>query len=115
MPVTTVLAVVAVSDLERSRQWYERLFGRPADITPMGTLAEWQITYDGWLQVFRDEKRAGASYLTLGVDDLDQQVEALAARDLPVEEIEADRPMRLAQIKDPDGNVITFGQKLKGH
>ncbi|MEX0665744.1 MAG: VOC family protein [Acidimicrobiia bacterium] len=115
MPVTTVLAVVSVSDPDKSQRFYERLFGRPADTNPMGVLLEWKVTDDGWLQVFQDAERAGTSYLTLGVDGLDEQIAELAARDLTLEEIEADPPMRLAQIKDPDGNLITFGQKLKGH
>ncbi len=115
MSVSTVLAVVCVSDLDTSRQWYERLFGRPADLVPMESLAEWKIADGGWLQVFNDAERAGSSFLTLGVNDLDEQIADLASRDLSAEEIPADAPMRLAQIKDPDGNVITFGQKLKGH
>ena len=115
MPVTTVLAVVSVSDLAASQPWYERLLGKPADITPMGSLAEWQITDDGWLQVFQDIDRAGSSYLTLAVDDLDTEIAALAARDLCSRRSTPIAPMRLAQIKDPDGNMITFGQNLKGH
>jgi glyoxylase I family protein len=115
MPVNTVLAVISVSDLATSQPWYERLLGKPADITPMGSLAEWKITDSGWLQVFQDIDRAGSSYLTLAVDDLDAEIAALAARGLSLEEIDADPPMRLAQIKDRDGNMITFGQHLKGH
>lgn len=115
MSVTTVLAVVCVSDLEASAPWYERLFGRPADITPMESLAEWKLTGDGWLQVFQDTARAGQSYLTLAVDDLDSEIAALAGRDLELHEIDTDAPMRLAQINDPDGNMINFGQNLKGH
>lgn len=115
MSVTTVLAVVSVSDPEESRRFYEQLFGRPADTNPMGTLLEWKITDDGWLQVFQDEDRAGTSYLTLGVDDIDKHIAELAGRDLSLKEIDADAPMRLAQIFDPDGNQITFGQHLKDH
>jgi predicted enzyme related to lactoylglutathione lyase len=115
MAVNNVLAVVCVSDPETAAAWYERLFGRPADTNPMGTLLEWKVTDGGWLQVFQDAERAGSSFLTLAVDDLDAQVAELADRDLTLEEIEADAPMRLAQIKDPDGNMITFGQQLKGH
>ncbi len=115
MPITTVLAVVNVSDIGRAAAWYERVFGRPPDLTPMGSLAEWQITDSGWLQVYEDAGKAGSSYLTLGVDDLDEQLAALATRGVEAEEIPADAPMRLAQVKDPDGNVITFGIKLKGH
>jgi catechol 2,3-dioxygenase-like lactoylglutathione lyase family enzyme len=115
MPITTVLAVISVSEPDESTHWYERLFGRPPDVKPMGSLAEWQITEDGWLQVYEDGERAGNSYLTLAVDDLDAQIAQLAEVDLVLEEIEAEPPMRLAQIRDPDDNLITFGQHLKGH
>jgi catechol 2,3-dioxygenase-like lactoylglutathione lyase family enzyme len=115
MSVTTVLAVVCVSDIAESRSWYEVMFGRPPDLTPMESLAEWQITDAGWLQVFQDAERAGSSFLTLAVDDLDHEIATLGARGLPLEEIDADAPMRLARIKDPDGNLVTFGQHLKGH
>ena len=115
MPITKVLAVVSVSDPDTSQHWYERLFGRPPDTNPMGSLVEWQITSDGWLQMYEDAERAGNSYLTLAVDDLDAQIAALAEVDLDLEEIEASPPMRLAQIRDPDDNLITFGQNLVGH
>lgn len=115
MATTTVLAVICVSDSKQSQPFYEQLFGKPADLNPMGSLFEWQITDSGWVQVFEDTEKAGSSYLTLGVDDFDAHLADLAARGVEAEEIPADAPMRLAQVKDPDGNVITFGVQLKGH
>jgi predicted enzyme related to lactoylglutathione lyase len=115
MAVANVLAVISVSDGEQSRRFYERLFGKPADLNPMGSLHEWQLTDSGWVQVYEDAAKAGSSYLTLGVDDLDAHLAELAAREVAATEIDADAPMRLAQVKDPDGNMITFGVNLKGH
>ncbi len=40
MWITTVLAGIAVADIDATRGWYERLLGRPADSIPMPSLAE---------------------------------------------------------------------------
>jgi hypothetical protein len=47
------LASVAVKDLSSATDWYERLFGRPADSSPMSELREWKFPRDGWLQVYQ--------------------------------------------------------------
>jgi hypothetical protein len=70
MPIEHVLAVVPVSDLERADAWYEALFGRPADNRPMPSLAEWQVTSAGWVQVTLDTDRAGSGLLNFVVHDL---------------------------------------------
>jgi len=49
--IERVLASVAVADLARAEEWYERVLGRRADSTPMPGLAEWHLTDGGWLQV----------------------------------------------------------------
>jgi hypothetical protein len=41
--ISNVLASVAVKDLEDATQWYEKIFQRPADATPMPELAEWKF------------------------------------------------------------------------
>ncbi|MFY9917896.1 MAG: VOC family protein [Mycobacterium sp.] len=50
MSITHVLAVVPVSDIDRSKQWYTSLFGRPADNNPMPSLVEWQVLPGAWVQ-----------------------------------------------------------------
>lgn len=60
MSITNALASLAVHDLSRSVEYYQRLFGRPADSTPMPEVAEWKFERDGWLQVYQLEERAGA-------------------------------------------------------
>jgi len=77
MPITHVLAVALVSDLDRAMQWYERLLGRPHDAQPMETLADWHVTEGGWLQVFVDPPRAGGVAVNFAVDDFDRTVQAL--------------------------------------
>jgi glyoxylase I family protein len=64
MQINNVLASLPVKDLAVSRAWYERLFGRTSDSTPMPTLAEWRF---GAAAVFRSMPdltgRAGAPVL----------------------------------------------------
>ncbi len=109
MPIEHVLAVVPVTDIDVAHAWYERLLGRPADNRPMQSLADWQVTETGWVQVFLDAERAGVGLLNFAVDDLDQHVAELSGRGVGVEAIEAaSKGVRLAAVTDPDGNRITF-------
>jgi glyoxylase I family protein len=109
MAIEHVLAVVPVTEQDRSRRWYETLFGRVPDNNPMPTLVEWQVVPGGWVQVFTDEYRAGASFVNFAVRELDEHVRELRQRGLPPGEIvEANKGVRLSTLTDPDGNTITL-------
>jgi predicted enzyme related to lactoylglutathione lyase len=109
MTIEHVLAVVPVSDLERAAAWYEGLFGRPADNRPMPSLAEWQVTGAGWVQVTVDTDRAGSGLLNFAVDDLAGTREELATRGLDTAEIQpVSKGVELSATSDPDGNTITL-------
>lgn len=104
-----VLAVMPVSDIDRSNTWYERLFGRRADNNPMPVLVEWQVTDRSWVQVSVDETRAGSGLLNFAVDDLEAQIAEIAGRGIHCGEIvEANKGVRLSTVEDPDGNTITL-------
>ncbi len=107
MSIEHVLAVVPVADLDRSRRWYESLFGRVADNNPMPNLVEWQVIPGAWVQVFVDEEHAGSTLVNFAVEDLDGHIDDLRQRGLePGEVIEANKGVRLSTIIDPDGNTI---------
>ena len=109
MVIEHVLAVVPVSDLERAGAWYEALFGRPADNLPMRTLAEWQVTDAGWVQVTVDADRAGSGLLNLAVDDLAATRDELATRGVETGAIQpVSKGVELSATSDPDGNAITL-------
>jgi ketosteroid isomerase-like protein/predicted enzyme related to lactoylglutathione lyase len=112
MRVREIIGVVSVSDLERAGQWYERLFGRPADARPMGGLAEWHVDEAGGIQLLCDPDRAGGSQLTLLVDDLDAERARLEARGLTLGAVLAGEVARYAQITDPEGNQVTFAEPV---
>jgi predicted enzyme related to lactoylglutathione lyase len=110
MAITHVLAVAPVRDIERSVAWYARLFGRPADLRPMPGLADWHLAVGGWLHVFQDPERAGASLVNFAVEDLDKETAALAERGLVLGPVQpgAGGTARFAAIDDPDGNRVTL-------
>lgn len=109
MSIAHVLAVVHVSDIATSRQWYASLFGRPEDNNPMPTLVEWQVLPGAWVQVFHDEQRAGSGALNLAVDDLESHRGELRGRGLEPGDIsEANKGVRLSSLTDPDGNAVNL-------
>jgi len=112
MPIRNAIASVAVKNVRAASQWYERLFGRPADSKPMPTVVEWKFERGGWLQVYQLPERAGKGSVTLAVSNLEQQI-----GDLIKCGIDPGAPMRNAKIhvvmiKDPDGNSIAFAEAL---
>jgi ketosteroid isomerase-like protein/predicted enzyme related to lactoylglutathione lyase len=115
MRVQEVMGVVSVADFECAAEWYERLFGRPADATPMGGLAEWHVEEAGGIQLLRDAERAGGSLITLLVDDLDAERERLERRGLTLGAALAGDIARCAQITDPEGNQLTFAEPIAEH
>ena len=109
MTIDHVLAVVAVSDIERASHWYEALFGRPADNRPMESLVEWQVLPGGWVQVTHDRGRAGSGLLNLAVDDLPAARDELAGRGLEPGEVQpVNKGVELSPLSDPDGNTVTL-------
>jgi predicted enzyme related to lactoylglutathione lyase len=110
MAVNRVLAALAVTDVDSAIRWYERLLGRPADALPMDGLAEWHFPQSGVIQVVQDADRAGRSLLTLGVDDLREELGGLRERGLApgaMDETTSDK-VRFATVTDPEGNAITL-------
>lgn len=105
----TVLAAVAVKDRDAALPFYQRLFGRPADVLPMPVDAEWNAG-PTTLQVVEDPERAGTSLVTLVVDDLAAYAAALADRGVGVGEVRDADTVLFAQLDDPEGNRITLVQ-----
>ncbi|MFE3518343.1 VOC family protein [Streptomyces sp. NPDC059166] len=109
MSFTHVLAVAPVMAIEPAVEWYERLFGRPADARPMDGLADWHVSPHAWLQVFQSPEQAGGTLVNLAVDDLDRTLSELAGRGITAgETLPGSRGVRFAAVHDPDGNRITL-------
>jgi len=105
------LASVPVTNLGAAIGWYERLFGRTADIVPNEHEVMWCVTGNGWLYVIHDPERAGKTVVTISVEDLDRFVAALADRGISAGPIEAVGEAGLkSNVEDVDGNSISLIQ-----
>ncbi|MEU4579543.1 VOC family protein [Nonomuraea sp. NPDC023979] len=106
-------SVVCVSDLERSRKWFEAFFGRPADEI-IGDELLWQVGENAW--VVLDDRpvrasRVGGTMITFGVTDLDDILARLAAHGIEHEPVETyGNGVRHVEIIDPDGNSLSLAQ-----
>jgi catechol 2,3-dioxygenase-like lactoylglutathione lyase family enzyme len=109
--MTEVFAGLPVADHAAAAPWYERLFGEPPFMRPHDHESVWRLEEHAWVYVVEDPERAGHGLLTLLVDDLDAQVAALAERGLATDPIHTmDNGVRTAEIRDPDGNLLKFGE-----
>ena len=112
MPIRNAIASVAVNDVKPASLWYARLFGRPADSTPMSEVAEWKFDGGGWLQVYQLAERAGRGSVTFAVSNLEQQIADLKKCGIKVGEPLRNSKVNVVMIKDPDGNSIAFAEAL---
>jgi catechol 2,3-dioxygenase-like lactoylglutathione lyase family enzyme len=115
MNFKNALSGIAVKDIDAAIIWYEGLIGRPPDIRPLEHVAAWQFPEGGWIEVFRDEERAGMSTVILAVVSLEFQLAELAKKGIPVSYHTPSEDIgEVAIIGDPDGNRIVFAGPLTG-
>ena len=110
MTISNALASVAVKDIKAAVQWYERVFGRPADSTPIPELAEWKFPSGGCLQVYALPERAGSCSCTLVVSDIDSEATRLGKLGVATGAQASGTHTKVFMVKDPDGNSIAFAQ-----
>jgi predicted enzyme related to lactoylglutathione lyase len=111
LAINVLFAGVAVTDFDAAVEWYERLLGGPPDMAPHDTERAWRLTGESWIYVVADPERAGKSLLTVMVDDLDERLAAIAERGIEVGPVERlGKTTRKAEIVDPEGNRVGFGQ-----
>ena len=112
MPIDNAIASIAVKDIGSAKQWYQALFGRPADSTPMPELAEWKFARGGWLQLYQWPERAGHGSCTLSVSDIEEIVTHAASLGIDTSQRSAGETVKTLMIADPDGNHIAFAEAL---
>ena len=111
MKITDVLAGIMTRDHKAASAWYEKLFDRPADATPMEGLAEWYFE-NGVFQLVQDEERAGASSITFIVASRDDIRDELEAKAIPAGPTTETGFVKTLTINDPEGNRMTFAENL---
>jgi glyoxylase I family protein len=106
MEVEIAFTGVPVSDLATGRDFFDRLFGRPADVEVAADEVMWRVAETAWLYVVVDGDRAGKGLVALSVADLNAALAELAGRALRPVRVEAVGGGRKATLLDPDGNTV---------
>lgn len=106
--ITRLLAQSTVTDLDRARDWYDRVLDRAPDAEPMPGLIEYHLGDAFGLQVWAEPDRAGRSTVVLDESDLDVLADRLAAGGVTDERPADISAGRALQLSDPDGNRVVF-------
>jgi catechol 2,3-dioxygenase-like lactoylglutathione lyase family enzyme len=103
-----IYTALLTKDLAAAEGWYTKLLGRQPDNRPMDTLVQWELFDHVGLALSNDEEIAGTGVLFIYVDDVAAERRRLQRLGIAVgDDIEGDYST-LAQVRDPDGNVLTL-------
>ena len=106
-------SIMCVSDRTKALQWYEVLFGRPADEV-IGEEYLWQVGENAWVVIDDRDVRAervGGAMITFGVTDFDDILARLAAHGVGHEPVETySNGMRHVVVLDSDGNSVSLAE-----
>jgi predicted enzyme related to lactoylglutathione lyase len=108
MKLHKIYTALLIADLAAAERWYTKLFGRGPDSRPMDTLVQWELFDQGGLMLSSSEEIAGKGVMFLYVDDLAAERRRLQGLGIVLgEDMEGDYS-KLAQVRDPDGNLLTL-------
>ena len=96
------------ADLAAAERWYGKLFGRGPDYRPMPTLLHWELSEKGGLMLSSSEEIASRGSIFLYVPDLAAERQRLKDAGIILGSDIAGDYSTLAQVRDPDGNLITL-------
>jgi catechol 2,3-dioxygenase-like lactoylglutathione lyase family enzyme len=101
------------ADLEAAEGWYTKLLGRRPDHRPMATLLHWELSDEGGLMLSSSAEIAARGAIFLYVDDLAAERRRLDGVGIALGNDNRGEYSTLAQVRDPDGNLITFASPPK--
>lgn len=108
---------VRVTDINAGAPFYERVFGRKADLVSTPTFHEWELLPNSWFQVAEGTPTVGSGPIRFGVRAIEAERERLMKElELSIEPVE-----RIAGLvawctfSDPWGNRIGLFQDLTLH
>ena len=108
-----IYSALLTADLGAAENWYTRLLGRGPDYRPMPSLIQWELFDQAGLMLSSSEEIAGKGLVFFYVDDLAAERRRLQDLGLALgEDIPGDYST-LAQLRDPDGNLITLATPPK--
>jgi catechol 2,3-dioxygenase-like lactoylglutathione lyase family enzyme len=108
MSVRKIYTALLTADLAAAEGWYTKLLGRGPDNRPMDTLVQWELFEQAGLALSTDQEIAGKGVMFLYVDDLAAERRRLQGLGITLgSDIKGDYST-LAQLRDPDGNLLTL-------
>lgn len=108
MRIQKIYASLLAADLGASERWYTKLFGRGPDHRPMESLIHWELFDHGGLMISSSAEIASKGVAFLYVDDIAAERSRLKDGGIILGEDIAGDYSTLAQVRDPDGNLITL-------
>jgi catechol 2,3-dioxygenase-like lactoylglutathione lyase family enzyme len=108
MNLQKIYTALLTADLAAAEGWYTKLLGRRPDNRPMDTQVQWELFDHAGLALSTDDEIAGRGVMFLYVEDLVAERGRLQALGIALgDDIKGDYST-LAQVRDPDGNLITL-------
>ncbi len=103
-----IYAALLTADLAAAEGWYTKLLGRGPDNRPMDTLVQWELFDQAGLMLSTSDEIAGRGVAFLYVEDIAAERRRLQELGILLgDDIEGDYST-LAQVRDPDGNLLTL-------
>ena len=96
------------ADLAAAERWSTKLLGRGPDHRPMPTLLHWDLSDEGGLMLSSRKDIATRGAIFLYVADLAAERRRLDGLGIALGNDTEGDYSTLAQVRDPDGNLITF-------
>ncbi len=108
MKLQKIYTSLLTADLVAAEGWYTKLLGRGPDYRPMDTLVQWELFDQGGLMLSISNEIAGKGVMFLYVDNIPAERRRLQGLGIALgDDIPGDYST-LAQLRDPDGNLITL-------
>lgn len=114
LKIDYLYAAVVVTDIDASADFYTKIIGRQPDDRPMPTLVQWRGFSNAGIQLFKDSAKAGNSMMTVVVSDIEKTGLSLKKQGIEIGKVQKGDFGKIAQLSDPDGNVIFFAEPPQG-
>lgn len=108
MNLQKAYTVLLTADLAAAEAWYTKLLGRGPDYRPMVTLVQWELSAGGGVALSTDDEIAGRGVMFFIVDDVAAERQRLRPLGIVLGNDIAGDYSTLAQVRDPDGNLLTL-------
>lgn len=110
MKIDYLFAAMMVKDLKKAEAFYTKVLGREPDDRPMATLVQWRGFSKAGVQLFQDAKNSGGGRMTVVVRDVEKVRATFDQRGIALGKTIPGDFGKIAQLSDPDGNLITFAE-----